>query len=188
MPRVRKQGNFQEISEFDKIREVSLREAELSFREMVKKEHRSVNTVLVYCRVWNQEGRRLRARGSGRVSRMTSLQDIRLRFWLYETSSRPQGHNGLQNMADQLQCELSIGGSDVWDLRHTLPHVVLPLRHQSDSLVWCRERLSWDLEWKNVILSDKSRFCLGMHYGRASVIKDEILNFLWNSMRITLSE
>ncbi|CAH2009467.1 unnamed protein product [Acanthoscelides obtectus] len=35
--------------------------------------------------------------------------------------------------------------------------------------VWCRQRSLWDQEWNSIVFSDKSRFCLGMHEGRARV-------------------
>ncbi|CAH1987174.1 unnamed protein product [Acanthoscelides obtectus] len=34
---------------------------------------------------------------------------------------------------------------------------------------WCRQRSLWDQEWKSIVFSDESRFCLGMHDGRARV-------------------
>ncbi|CAH1998257.1 unnamed protein product [Acanthoscelides obtectus] len=32
---------------------------------------------------------------------------------------------------------------------------------------WCRQRSLWDQEWNSIVFSDESRFCLGMHDGRA---------------------
>ncbi|CAH1961450.1 unnamed protein product [Acanthoscelides obtectus] len=34
-------------------------------------------------------------------------------------------------------------------------------------LNWCRQRSLWDQEWNSIVFSDESRFCLGMHDGRA---------------------
>ncbi|CAH1988414.1 unnamed protein product [Acanthoscelides obtectus] len=36
-------------------------------------------------------------------------------------------------------------------------------------LYWCRQRSLWDQEWDSIVFSDESRFCLGMHDGRARV-------------------
>ncbi|CAH1969158.1 unnamed protein product [Acanthoscelides obtectus] len=36
---------------------------------------------------------------------------------------------------------------------------------------WCRQRSLWDQEWNSIVFSDESRFCLGMHDGRARVRK-----------------
>ncbi|CAH1960067.1 unnamed protein product [Acanthoscelides obtectus] len=36
-------------------------------------------------------------------------------------------------------------------------------------LDWCRQRSLWDQEWNSIVFSDESRFCLGMHDGRARV-------------------
>ncbi|CAH1961371.1 unnamed protein product [Acanthoscelides obtectus] len=35
--------------------------------------------------------------------------------------------------------------------------------------MWCRQRSLWDQEWNSIVFSDESRFCLGMHDGRARV-------------------
>ncbi|CAH1981761.1 unnamed protein product [Acanthoscelides obtectus] len=35
--------------------------------------------------------------------------------------------------------------------------------------MWCRQRSLWDREWNSIVFSDESRFCLGMHDGRARV-------------------
>ncbi|CAH2013356.1 unnamed protein product, partial [Acanthoscelides obtectus] len=35
--------------------------------------------------------------------------------------------------------------------------------------LWCRQRSLWDQEWNSTVFSDESRFCLGMHDGRARV-------------------
>ncbi|CAH1967308.1 unnamed protein product [Acanthoscelides obtectus] len=34
---------------------------------------------------------------------------------------------------------------------------------------WCRQRSLWDQEWNSIVFSDESRFCLGVHDGRARV-------------------
>ncbi|CAH1968275.1 unnamed protein product [Acanthoscelides obtectus] len=36
-------------------------------------------------------------------------------------------------------------------------------------LDWCRQRSLWDQEWNSIVLSDESRFFLGMHDGHARV-------------------
>ncbi|CAH1965519.1 unnamed protein product [Acanthoscelides obtectus] len=38
-----------------------------------------------------------------------------------------------------------------------------------DRSFWCRQRSLWDQEWNSIVFSDESRFCLGMHDGRARV-------------------
>ncbi|CAH1953450.1 unnamed protein product [Acanthoscelides obtectus] len=35
--------------------------------------------------------------------------------------------------------------------------------------MWCKQRSLWDQEWNSIVFSDESRFCLGMHDGRARV-------------------
>ncbi|CAH2020579.1 unnamed protein product, partial [Acanthoscelides obtectus] len=45
--------------------------------------------------------------------------------------------------------------------------------HKSDAVFEkssrCRQRSLWDQEWNSIVFSDESRFCLGMHDGRARV-------------------
>ncbi|RZC39201.1 hypothetical protein BDFB_002779 [Asbolus verrucosus] len=44
------------------------------------------------------------------------------------------------------------------------PHLVLLLTalHRQQHLDWCRERLQWNLQRRQVVFGDKSRFCLEM--------------------------
>lgn len=49
------------------------------------------------------------------------------------------------------------------DLLHVVPH------HRRQRLNWCRERWNSEAEWHNVILSDESRFYLGMQNDRRRV-------------------
>jgi hypothetical protein len=51
------------------------------------------------------------------------------------------------------------------------PRLVLPLTagHRRQRWEWCRERQQWREEWHNMVFSDESRFCLGMHDGRRRV-------------------
>ncbi|CAH2001844.1 unnamed protein product [Acanthoscelides obtectus] len=38
-----------------------------------------------------------------------------------------------------------------------------------ENFFWCRQRSLWDQEWNSIVFSEESRFCLGMHDGRARV-------------------
>lgn len=51
------------------------------------------------------------------------------------------------------------------------PHFALPLtpKHWSNWPQWSRKRLHWNKEWNTVVVSDESRFCLGMHDDRRRV-------------------
>lgn len=174
MPRARRQANFHQLSEFDRGRIVGLREAGLSFREIATRTNRSLNTVVRCCQAWFQEGRTRRARGTGRRSRTTDREDRRLRILALRdrfTSTRA--------IADQWFAEHGrpIGMRTVYrrirsfGMLSCRPHLVLPLtpEHRRNRLQWCRERLQWNQEWNTVVFSDESRFCLGMHDGRARV-------------------
>ncbi|CAH1997565.1 unnamed protein product [Acanthoscelides obtectus] len=41
--------------------------------------------------------------------------------------------------------------------------------YKSPEEAWCRQPSLWDQEWNSIVFSDESRFCLGMHDGRARV-------------------
>ena len=50
-------------------------------------------------------------------------------------------------------------------LRSRVPLARLPLtlQHHQAWLLWCCGRLYWRVEWRSVIFSDESRFCLDVH-------------------------
>ncbi|CAH1968563.1 unnamed protein product [Acanthoscelides obtectus] len=45
---------------------------------------------------------------------------------------------------------------------------------------WCRQRSLWDQEWNSIVFSDESRFCLGMHDGRARVRRRRVM--VWGAI------
>lgn len=174
MPRVRRRENFLQLSKFDSGQIVGLREAGLSFREIATRMHRSVNTVVVCCRVWNQEGRTRRARGTGRVRRTAPLQDRRLRLLALRDrfmSTRSIADQWFAEHGRPITMRTVYRRIRSFGITSYRPQFVLPLtpRHRSDRLAWCRERLNWDYEWNTIVFSDESRFSLGMHDGRARV-------------------
>lgn len=174
MPRVRRNANYRQLSEFERGRIVGLKEAGLSYRDIVARVHRSLDTVVRCCQAWLQEGQMQRARGTGRVRRTTELQERRLRLlalrdrffttraianqWFAE-------HGRIVGMRAVYRRIRSFG------LFLFRPHWVLPLtrEHRNNRPEWCTERLAWDQEWNTVVFSDESRFCLAMHDGRARV-------------------
>lgn len=174
MPRARRQANFHQLSEFDRGRIVGMREAGLSFREIATRTNRSVSTVAGCCRAWIQEGRTRRARGTGRRRRTTDRQDRRLRLLALRdrfTSTRAIADQWFTEHGRPIGLRTVYRRIRSFGLISYRPHLVLPLtpEHRRHRLEWCRERMLWDQEWNTVVFSDESRFCLGMHDGRARV-------------------
>ena len=56
-------------------------------------------------------------------------------------------------------------------LRSRVPLARLPLtpRHRQARLLWCCEIVDWRVEWRSVVFSDESRFCLYASDGRTRV-------------------
>ena len=56
-------------------------------------------------------------------------------------------------------------------LRSRVPLARLPLTpgHHQAQLLWRRERVDWRVEWRSVVFSDESRFCLYASEGRTRV-------------------
>ncbi|CAH2000175.1 unnamed protein product [Acanthoscelides obtectus] len=50
--------------------------------------------------------------------------------------------------------------------------------------MWCRQWSLWDQEWNSIVFSDESRFCLGMHDGRARVRRrrDTVGVMVWGAI------
>lgn len=174
MPRIRRRANFRQLSDFDRGRIVGLREAGLSFREIADRVHRSVCTVANCCRAYFQQHREHRARGTGRLRLTTEGQDRRLRQLAVRDRSATSRaianqwfteHGRLITMRTVYRRIRSFG---LFSFR---PHWVLPLtpEHRRQRLEWCRARQEWGAEWNAIVFSDESRFCLGMHDGRARV-------------------
>ncbi|CAH1992240.1 unnamed protein product [Acanthoscelides obtectus] len=48
------------------------------------------------------------------------------------------------------------------------------MKESYENMRWCRQRSLWDQEWNSIVFSDESRFCLGMHDGRAGLEGDVV--------------
>ncbi|GFV85221.1 transposable element Tcb1 transposase [Trichonephila clavipes] len=53
--------------------------------------------------------------------------------------------------------------------RRPLLHLPLTGNHRRLLRKWCDERLTWTTEWNDIVLTNKSRFCLQHHDGRIRV-------------------
>ena len=174
IPPVRRRAEFRQLTQFERSRIVGLREAGLSFREIVDRVGRNVSTVLRCCRSWFQEGRVQRVRGSGRRRNTNARQDRYLRLLAFRNrfiSSRVIANEWFGAVGRPLSIPSVYRRIRPFGLHSYRPHLVLPLtaEHRRQRLEWCRERLQWDQEWNSVVFSDESRFCLGMHDGRQRV-------------------
>ena len=75
MPRRRERAQYQQVSAFERGRMVGLREAGLSYRDIVARTGHAAMTVM---RVWREEGRTQRRAGTGPRNVTTSRDDRHL--------------------------------------------------------------------------------------------------------------
>ena len=55
--------------------------------------------------------------------------------------------------------------------RVPLTSLILTPRHRQARILWGRERVNWRVEWRSVVFSDESRFCLYASDGRTLVLR-----------------
>ncbi|VEN44704.1 unnamed protein product [Callosobruchus maculatus] len=87
-----------------------------------------------------------KARGTGRVRRITPPEDCRLRFLGYGTASRLQGYlwiNFLQSMDSNHSANCLSLDQKFWT--KFCPQLVISqtARHRGDRVAWCREWRNW---------------------------------------------
>lgn len=170
MPRQRVREPFVQLTEFERGRIVGMREAGWTYRRIAQHMGREVSTVHRCCRQWSAEGAHARRPGSGQRRRTDARQDRRiLRSAVLDrtvTSQQIRDTVAPGVSARTIRNRLHEAG-----LRSRVPLGRLPLtpQHRSARLQWCRDRRLWKDEWRRVVFSDESRFCLGANDGRTRV-------------------
>ncbi|GFS03425.1 transposable element Tcb1 transposase [Elysia marginata] len=112
---------------------------------------------------------------SGRPRCTTQRQDRNLvrnhvnnRFLSASASSRQtKGRNNQRMSANTVRRRLSTSG-----LRSRRPYIgpILAQRHRHQRTLWAQEHAAWDrIQWRSVVFSDESRFCIGHADGRVRV-------------------
>lgn len=174
MPRVRRHQNYHHVSDFDRGRIVAYRDVGLPYREIGRRVNCTAMTVMRVCRVWTEEGRGTRRRPTGQPRRTTERQDRRFRQLALRdrfATTRQVADQWFGEEGRPVTMRTLYRRIRAFGLFSYRPRLVLPLNpdHCRQRLNWCRERQHWEAEWRNVIFSDESRFCLGMHDGRRRV-------------------
>ncbi|GFR84592.1 transposable element Tcb1 transposase [Elysia marginata] len=110
---------------------------------------------------------------SGRPRCTTQRQDRNLvrnlmnnRF-LSASSRQTRGRNNQRISANTVRRRLSTSG-----LRARRPYIcpILTKRHRHQRTLWAQEHAAWDrIQWRSVVFSDKSRFCIEHANGRLRV-------------------
>lgn len=174
MPRVRRRNAYQHVSDFDRGRIVAYRDCGLSYRSIAARVGRDPMTV---CRIWNrwvQEGHTDRRAGSQRPAITNSREDRHFtRMALMDRTatsgalSQEMGSFARQQVsARTVRRRLQQHGLSA---RRPWLRLPLTLHHRQERLQWCEQRRTWRQEWRDVIFSDESRFCLQHHDGRIRV-------------------
>lgn len=153
---------------------VAYRDVGLSYREIGRRVNCTAMTVMRVCRVWREEGRGARRRPTGRPRRTTERQDRRFRQLALRdrfATTRQIADQWFREEGRPVTMRTLYRRIRAFGLFSYRPRLVLPLTadHCRQRLNWCRERNHWEAEWHNVVFSDESRFCLGMHDGRRRV-------------------
>lgn len=174
MPRVRQRGVFVQLSDFERGRVIGLREGGLSVRDIAQRIGRSVSTISRCWRRWTEGQEQRRRIRPGRPRNTTEREDRALRLAAVRdrfSTTRAIGDiwRGLTNLGISVRSVYRRIHS--FGLKSYRPFLCLPLtpRHKRSRLEWCNERLQWVDQWKQVVFSDESRFCLCAHDGRKMV-------------------
>ncbi|GBM94684.1 hypothetical protein AVEN_274906-1 [Araneus ventricosus] len=141
----RRRTHYQQLTEFQRGRVVWLREGGFSFRDIAERLGRNVSTMHDCSQQRSREGTASRRPGSRLPPGTTEREDSRI-----------------QRMAVAHRSAA---------LRARRPVTCIPLtpNHCRLRRQWCLARAHWRTEWRSVVFSDESRFCLGVSDGRVLV-------------------
>ncbi|KFM57473.1 Transposable element Tcb1 transposase, partial [Stegodyphus mimosarum] len=153
---------------------IGLRRAGWSLRQITADTHMDASTVHRLWRTWLEQGNVVRRRGAG-VARVTSARvDRRIRRQAVAVSQVPCTAilQHVQDTLDVLVSTRTISRRLVErDLHSRRPLRRLPLiqQHRRQRLEWCRPGAMWMTEWRNVVFSNESRYCLSSDSRRIRV-------------------
>lgn len=175
MPRRRVQQRYRQLTAFERGVIVGLRTAGWSYRAIARHVGHTDMTVARCWTQWEREGTHTRHAGSGRPPQTTPREDRRMvRAALQDPLS--SAANIQAQVTDTLQHPVSSRTVDrrlaAAGLRVYRPMRRLPLtpHHRRLRLLWCRDREAWnDEEWRRIMFSDESRFCMSTDDHRVRV-------------------
>ncbi|GFW41414.1 transposable element Tcb2 transposase [Trichonephila clavipes] len=158
MPGCRQRRHFQQTDGFTRGMLIGLRREGWSFRQIAADTNRDVSTVHRLWRRWLAQGNVARSRGPG-AARVTSAREDRV------VAPEATSTSILQHLQDTLDVPISsrtisrrLVESGLHSRRPLRTLALTPQRRRA-RLEWCRARATWMTEWRNVVFSDKSRFC-----------------------------
>jgi transposase len=170
MPLRRRRSHYQQLTEFERGRIIGLREGGFSFREIAERLSRNASTVHECWQQWSREGTASRRPGSGRPRSTTEREDRRVRRMAVasRTASAAEiraavGTTVTQRTVNNRLLEGQLGA------RRPVACIPLTPNHCRLRRQWCQARADWRTEWRSVVFSDESRFCLGASDGRVLV-------------------
>ncbi|MBJ4999813.1 IS630 family transposase [Salmonella enterica subsp. enterica serovar Hadar] len=174
MPRVRRRNAYQHVSEFDRGRIVAYRDCGLSYRSIAARVGRDPMTV---SRIWNRwvhDSHTERRAGSQRPPITNSREDrhvIRMALRDRTATSRTLSHEMGSFARQQVSARTVRRRLQQHGVSARRPWLRLPLtlQHRQERLQWCDQRRTWTQEWRHVVFSDESRFCIQHHDGRIRV-------------------
>ncbi|GBM25073.1 hypothetical protein AVEN_96654-1 [Araneus ventricosus] len=149
---------------------VGLREGGFSFRVIAERLGRNVSTVHDIWQQYSREGTASRRPGSVRSSGTTEREYRRVRRMAvaHRIASAAEIRAAVGTTVTQrtVTNQLLQG-----ELRARRPVACIPLTPNYCRLrrQWCQTRTHWRTEWRSVVFSDESRFCLGANNGRVLV-------------------
>lgn len=170
MPLRRRRSHYQQLTEFERGRVVGLREGGFSFRDIAERLGRNVSTVHECWQQWSREGTASRRPGSGRPRGTTEREDRRVRRMAVanRTASAAEIRAAVGTTVTQRTVTNRLLQGQ---LRARRPVACIPLtpNHCRLRREWCQARAHWRTEWRSVVFSDESRFCLGRSDSRVLV-------------------
>ncbi|GBM29648.1 hypothetical protein AVEN_125295-1 [Araneus ventricosus] len=170
MPLRRRRSHYEQLTEFERGRVIGLREGGFSFRDIAERLGRNVSTVHDCWVRWSRDGTASRRPGSGRPRGTTEREDRRIRRTAvsHRTASAAEIRAAVGTTVTQRTVRNQL--LDV-QLRARRPVACIPLtpRHCRLRRQWCQARAQWRAEWRSVVFSDDSRFCLGASDGRVLI-------------------
>ncbi|GFT35761.1 transposable element Tcb2 transposase [Trichonephila clavipes] len=163
MPGYRQRRHFQQTEDFTRGMMIGLRREGWSFRQIAADTNQYVTTVHRLWRRWLSQGNVTHWRDPD-AARVTSARDDRL--IRHQAVAAPQATSTslLQHVQDILDVPISTRlvsrrlVESGLNSRRPLRTLALTPQRRRARLEWCRARVTWMTEWRNVVFLDESRF------------------------------
>ncbi|GBN73285.1 Transposable element Tc1 transposase [Araneus ventricosus] len=161
---------YQQFTEFEGGRVVGLRKGGFSFRDIVVRLGRNVSTMHDCWQQWSREGTASRRPGSGRPRGTTEREDRRVRRMAvaHRNASVAEIPAAVGTTVTQRTVAIRLLQGQL-QARCRVACIPLTPNHCRLRHEWCQARDLWRTEWRSVVFSDESRFCLGASDGRVLV-------------------